>query len=138
MTAQEYLSQAFMFNLKLKAKEEQILRLREMSQSAGTIAYGGERVQTTRKIDRMGDAIAQIEELIDVYARDVTRLLYMKNKISQAIEEVPDPMRRLILEKRYINFDSFEKIADDINYTERHVYNLHKKALGEIVVPDEA
>ena len=36
---------------------------------------------------------------------------------------------RLLLELRYLNFNPWHIIAWKMNYSERHVYNIHKEAL---------
>lgn len=45
------------------------------------------------------------------------------------IESVPDPIARQLLLYRYIEAKPWQSIADIMNYSEGHIYELHKKAL---------
>ena len=70
------------------------------------------------------------------YARRIeekTDLLYdIKCEIDEAIESVPDARLRRLLKLRYIDFYTWEKIAEKMNYDLRWVHRLHKKALQTI------
>ena len=48
---------------------------------------------------------------------------------SAVIAEVPDTTLRTLLTKRYLNFEKWEKIAVDLNYSWRQVMRLHGQAL---------
>ena len=47
----------------------------------------------------------------------------------------PDLQERVILYGRYVNFYSWEKIAQDMGYSERHVLRLHGSALEKVQIP---
>lgn len=61
-------------------------------------------------------------------------LVYSKREIAWTINNVKDKEMRSILEKRYLCFDSWEKIAVDMNYSIQHIFRLHNKALKSIVI----
>ena len=44
---------------------------------------------------------------------------------------------QLLLEKRYLCFMPWEKIAVDMGYSIQHIYRLHDWALREFPVPQE-
>ena len=43
----------------------------------------------------------------------------------------PDKILHLVLEKRYLCFESWEKIAVDMNYDITHIHRLHNLGLKE-------
>ena len=60
-----------------------------------------------------------------------TDLLYdIKCEIDEAIEQVSDARLRRLLKLRYIDFYTWEKIAEKMNYDLRWVHRLHGKALN--------
>lgn len=62
-----------------------------------------------------------------------TDLLYdIKCEIDEAIERVPDARFRRLLKLRYIDFHTWEQIAEKMCYDLRWVHRLHKKALQTI------
>ena len=58
-------------------------------------------------------------------------------RIVQAIEEIPDPMCRSILEHHYICRQTWEDIAYDNNYSLRQVFRIRDKALMMLKLPDQ-
>lgn len=131
MSIKEYLLQALALDKQIKAKQDQIRRLRDMQESiSGTIAP--DKVQTSRKNDRMGDITAHLLDLIDEYAKDVTRLLKIKYDIKILIDSVENADYRTVLEWRYVNYMKWDEIAEQMNYNERWVHRLHDRALKAV------
>ncbi|MBQ9914559.1 MAG: DUF1492 domain-containing protein [Clostridia bacterium] len=91
----------------------------------------GERVQVSRE-NRQEDkmvALVSLEEEID---RRVENLYKILEEISRAVADVEDPSHRILLTERYINFKTWEQVADSMGYDLRWVYRLHKKAVDAI------
>ena len=55
-----------------------------------------------------------------------------KRSIKQTIAKLCNDKERLILYKKYINFQTFESIADDLDITPRQVYKIYKKSLENL------
>ena len=55
----------------------------------------------------------------------------VKEQIRDVIEHVDDVTLQLILEKRYLLYESIKEIAADLGYTYRWTEKKHKKALQE-------
>lgn len=58
--------------------------------------------------------------------------------IKECIASVPDPVQRELLKLRYIDFLSWEKIADEMMYSYRNLFHIKKKALGAYQAAFEA
>jgi DNA-directed RNA polymerase specialized sigma subunit len=134
MTAKEYLGQALELNKKINHMQ--------LLYEAVKADYGF----TTRLLDGMpknpnvsvtqvcDQAIRSIE-MNDEINGEIDRLIAFRNEIADVIWEVPDLQERVILYGRYVNFYSWEKIAQDMGYSERHVLRLHGSALERVQIP---
>ena len=127
MTAKEYLSQARTLDMRIKSKLQQIESLNELATSC-TVVYsdmprnpnhGGSKVETA--------VIKIIEESLK---RDVDNLVELKKEIMATIHAVSDVELQTLLEKRYLCFLSWEKIAVEMHYSIQHIYRMHDTALS--------
>lgn len=53
-------------------------------------------------------------------------------EVQAVIEMLPDPKKRTVLHKRYLENKTLVQIAGEINYTEQYVRLLHSEAIGEV------
>ena len=138
MTAKEYLSQAYLLDKKIDSKFEQLEILRSLTQRV-TASYGGEVVSHTRKVTSLEDVIVRIAEMEHDLNGDIDRLLRLRQDISEIINQVRNESFRLILEKRHLCFQSWERIAEDLGCTPRWARTKYARALGvvEKLIPRE-
>ena len=129
MTAKEYLSQARTLDMRIKSKLQQIESLNELATSC-TVVYsdmprnpnhGGSKVET---------AVIKIIEVEESLKRDVDNLVELKKEIMATIHAVSDVELQTLLEKRYLCFLSWEKIAVEMHYSIQHIYRMHDTALS--------
>lgn len=57
----------------------------------------------------------------------------LKAAVYEEIDSIEDPRYCEVLEAHFIDGLTFESIADEMGYTERHVYNLYKEAINLLV-----
>lgn len=134
MTAKEYLSQARYLDMRINNKIQQVESLNELATSA-TSALSGMPHSPNKTTSKMADAVCKIVDLQEEINRDIDTLVDLKREISTTIKGVPDTELQTILEKRYLCFQTWEKIAVDMGYSIDNVFKMHKKALKNIVVP---
>lgn len=72
------------------------------------------------------DSLMDLEREI---AAETARLYALRREITAAIRRVPDSTCRILLRWRYIEGLSFEKLAQQMHYSERGVYKVHRRAL---------
>ena len=58
----------------------------------------------------------------------------LKAAIYEEIDSLEDPKYCELLEARFIDGQTFEDIAENMGYTERHIYTLYKEAINILVV----
>ena len=131
MTAREFLSQAYLLEQQVQVKMRQIANLRALATSVNGFA-SNEPVVHTRDVTGLQNAVVRIIEEEKVLNEEIDSLVEARQQIREVIEQVPDTMMRLILEKRYLLFERWEKIVEDLAYSPRWVYERHSQAL-EIV-----
>lgn len=128
MTAMEYLSQARRLDQRICSKLEQMATLRSLAQKV-TTSISGERVSQTRNVSSLEDTILRLVETENEMNQSIDALLNLRIEIGKQISALDDPDCILVLEKRYLCYQSWEKIAADLTCTVRWVHRLHAKAL---------
>ena len=56
--------------------------------------------------------------------------LALRQKIRDEIALLPDADCRLLLTKRYLLGEKWERIAEDMNFSTTHIFRLHNKSLA--------
>ncbi len=137
MTAKEYLSQAYRLDQRINSKIEQVASLNDLATKCTSTLTGMPR-NPNRASSTMADAVGKIIDLQNEINRDIDRLVDLKREIVTVIKAIENPEYQTLLEKRYLCFLTWEKIAVDMGYDLRWLYRIHKRALDEIRVPDSA
>jgi len=76
--------------------------------------------------------IAKIVDLENEIDTDIDRLVAIREGIKTIIEAVEDDRERLLLQYRYLDGWTFEKIAVEMNYSWRQIHRLHSRALSNL------
>lgn len=130
-TLKDFLERAIEIDKIVRAKTEQMQRLRDMQ-----IKVGGnlvqDKVQTSPDHDKWNKISDGIMDLEREYLNEIDNLMRAKCKIKRTINELSNFSYRLILEERYVNTKDWKDVAADNNYSERRVYELHGEALKEL------
>ena len=82
--------------------------------------------------DKVGDTVAKICDMQNKLVDDINHLVDIRVNIYDAISQLDRDEYALILEKRYILYESWEVIAVDLDYDLRYLHRLHKKALAAV------
>lgn len=135
MTAKEYLSQAYRLDQRINSKIEQVASLNDLATKCTSTLTGMPR-NPNRASSTMADAVGKIIDLQNEINHDIDRLVDLKREIVTVIKAIENPEYQTLLEKRYLCFLTWEKIAVDMGYDLRWLYRIHKRALDEIRVPD--
>ena len=130
MNAKEYLKQAFYLDKRINSKLEQVESLNALATKA-TSTLSDMPKSPNRGTSKLGDTIVKIVDLQEEINRDIDKLVDLKKEIVRTIKKIEDKELQSILEKRYLCFESWEKIAVDMNYDIRHIHRLHNRGLKE-------
>ena len=129
MTTKDYLRQIKTVDKRIDNKLEQVERLKSLRERVTTVLSdmpkgGGEQ-------DRIAIITQRIFELIEEINEDTDRLVDIKRDVYNRIKAVQDDRYRTILESKYLCYQTWEQIAEDMNIEERWIYYLHGRALVE-------
>lgn len=130
MTAKEWLRQC-------RRIEDEVKQLKEAKQRAYVLAVGSsvdtskEKLSGTRKNSTENKFVAYTEysELLD---KKITELMSRRLKTRKMLDELDNPIHRMLLQYYYIDCLTWEQVADRIHYSIRSVHRLHGKALTEL------
>lgn len=130
MTVKEWL-------LKSRTMERELQQLREAKKKAYTLACGGtinsnqEKVQTSRQntVEQKFAVYTEYSKQID---ERVDRLIEYRGTMLKTINKLDNSKYRTLLIARYINCETWEKIAEDMNYDLRWVYEINKRAIKRL------
>ncbi len=86
--------------------------------------------------DRIQDAVEKIVALEGEINVEIDRLLQVRGEIEKAIKTVPDDTLRTLLELRYIDGLTWEKIAVKLDKSYQWICELHGRALKKINIVD--
>ena len=130
MTAKEYLMQYKSIAARISGIEADIEALRADRVSLSVNYDGMPRSRTPGDgVARAAIKLADIEaELISVKAEawDIRR------EITRTIRKVENAECQEVLRERYIEGETWERIAEEMNYSVRQIHNIHGKALRAV------
>lgn len=132
MRAKTYLMQYRHCRLEIIRLEEQIQQLADLCAGLSAPAPDADRVQSSRRVDRLGEAVARMADLQDKLITEVDSAIDAMNQIEDTINSVEDLRYKTLLHKRYIAFKTWEVIAEEMHYDNTYIYELHGQALEKV------
>ncbi len=151
MDAKKYLMQVRTINARLKHIDSIIDKLRADIESETDVsiksAWPDGQPHGTKTTDPTGTTASRLADKINMRRKELqeqlleyeydqiqvrSELWRVQAEILDVISQVQDSVLFNILTSRYLDGRSFEWIAVNVNYTYRHVINLHGKALAEV------
>lgn len=131
MNAKDYLAQAMRLDQRIQSKLEQVSSLRELA-SRVSVNHQAEMVRETMPYSPMKMPVLKMVDLVYEIDADMDKLIDLKREIIDVINSVEQPEYRLLLELRYLNSETWEEIADRMNYSWRNIHYVHAKALRAV------
>lgn len=133
MTAKEFLAQAWHIDRRIERRCEERDRLLARLTAGRTANLNG--------MPRGGgydwtDAVSRLIEMEREIGAEIIDLCRIKREVNTAINQVEDMRYRQLLELRYRNYYSWERIAREMGFDVRHIYRLHGEALLCVRVPE--
>lgn len=82
---------------------------------------------------KLENNIAKIADMEVLLQDETDEFLKSLQEVRELIKLINDPMQRLIIQKRYLNYQKWEVIAADLGYSWRRVHQLHGEGLNTIL-----
>jgi len=89
------------------------------------------KVQTSKGNSSEDKLIAYAEASKNLDNR-IKDLIELQSEAMHFINQLDNEVQRIVLLKRYIMGYMFSDIAEELNYSLRHIYNIHKQAINQI------
>src|SRR6056297_1451133 len=124
MTARDYLSKAYHLDQRINSKLEQIASLESMAMNCSSTMTGMPS-NPSSSVSPMANAVCKMVDIKNNLNDDLAKLLNCKINIIEMIQGVNNIEYKLILEKRYLSYQSWEDIAYDLDYSVSWVLKLH-------------
>lgn len=128
MDTKEFLNQYKLLQDRIKDKELELLKLKQLSVSISS-PVNDIKVSSSKKTDKLGDMICTIIDLSEEIANQKFDLLKLHLSISKFINDMDNQEDKRLLELRYLHFMKWEEIADSMGYSIRNVHRIHNRAL---------
>ena len=133
MEAKQYLQQIYRCNELIQANLEEIENLRSKSTSIGSFALDEERV--SHSPSREAPFVKTVNKLVDLEKEvsiEMEHFLDLRKEIRDTINQLKNINRVLVLRYRYIEFMTWESIAEQMNYTVEHLHRIYSAALTDV------
>lgn len=132
MTAKEYLQQLERADVIIKQKMKEQADLEELSKCVRAIDYSKDRVSSSGTGDApFVNPVLKIVMLEQEINAEIDKYVDLKRKITGEIQSLQDPQFIKVLFKRYVEYKGFDKIAVELECSERNVYTIHGQALKD-------
>jgi len=131
MTAKEFLSQAYLLDKRIERKIEVVHSLNELATKA-TATISGMPHNPSGSKSQMADTICKIIDLQNEINADIDKLVDLKAEIISVIKRVENAEYQMLLEQRYLCYESWDEISADMNYGLRWTHIMHDRALGAV------
>lgn len=132
MTAKEYLQQLKRADVIIEQKMKEQADLEELFKCVRAIDYGKDRVSSSGTGDApFVNPVLKIVMLEQEINAEIDKYVDLKRKITGEIQSLQDPQFIKVLFKRYVEYKGFDKIAVELECSERNVYAIHGQALKD-------
>lgn len=128
MTAKEYLQQAYIIDRRIKLDTEKLAAARSALYGK-TARYDSDGSKTVPRGNATESAVLRVMELEERLNREIDELTAKRQEIELTVNAVPDEVQREVLTRRYLLYQKWEIIAEEMNYGVRHVHKIHSTAL---------
>ena len=128
MNSKDYLQQAYLIDRQIKLDIQKLDSMRGALYGRA-ISYDKDRSKSSSKTNGMEDSMVRVLDYERHVNEEIDRLTAKRTEIEKDIYTVSDDTLREVLIRRYLLYQKWELIAEEMNYGVRHIYKLHLKAL---------
>ena len=112
--------------------KDKLMYLEEKKTSIKSMIINDMPKVTNKENDMIGNLLADIEDLINIYKEKELNLIKQQIKIEKAISNLEDPTDRNIIRLKYLDGHTWERICVILNYSWNGIHKKHRKILEKI------
>lgn len=128
MTAKEYLQQAYIIDRKIKLDTERLSKMLAALYGRG-VSCESDGSKHARQGNGFENALLRFMEQKKRLDTEIDQLTEKRQEIEKAIAAVPNEVQREVLTRRYLLYQDWKIIAQEMGYTERRIFQIHSSAL---------
>ena len=131
MTAEEYLGRAYQQQRRIEDLKMQVEVLRSAAERTGSVQYE-EKVSHSLNTGAVEDSIVRLMETEEKLKKARIELVLRLADNIDMINKLENDKQRTILSRRYIGFENWTQIADNMGYSTRWVRKQHAMAIDAL------
>ena len=131
-TAEEYLKSIKRLDSFILVYDRDLKAMEELAMSAAVGELQEDKVQTSINLHKKEDEVVNIIDYQEKVKNMLSEYVTRRHKLIKLLDKLDDPKYRVILYERYILHNSWDNIADSLNYSISHVKRLRSKAVEEL------
>lgn len=116
----------------LEGELDKLQELRNLAQKV-TPAYSQSPGGGSGNAQKLENSIAKIIEQEKIIAECCNELCAQLAEVRALVALLPMGPMRLVMQRRYLNYQKWEQIAAELHYSWQNVHRLHSKALDYIL-----
>jgi DNA-directed RNA polymerase specialized sigma subunit len=138
MRVETYLSQGRLLNQRINYQLKKLGELKNAACSLPAVTIRKDKVQSSTDGDApFVRALIRVEEMEEKIKREIDMLADLKEEIMGMIGQVDSEELQMVLIYRYLEGMTWEEIGDLIYADRTTVKRWHRKAIEQIVLPEE-
>ena len=130
MNAKEFLMRGINLERRVDTIKEQIEHYKSLVNDC-SVTYS-DSPKSTASNYKLEECTQKIMDLQEELCEAMADLVDVTCEISRAIQKIENYDYQDLLVKRYVLGKTWEKIAEEMNYSEQHIHRLHGEALKKI------
>ena len=130
MNAKEFLMRGINLERRVDTIKEQIEHYKSLVNDC-SVTYS-DSPKSTASNYKLEECTQKIMDLQEELYEAMADLVDVTCEISRAIQKIENYDYQDLLVKRYVLGKTWEKIAEEMNYSEQHIHRLHGEALKKI------
>lgn len=122
-TVSELLNAAWFLDKSIQANADKIQRLR--SQAERLTTHLSDMPRGGGPAHGMDEVVATIADIETTLTGENYKMQQLLVNVRQLVATVPNYKQRIVLQRRYVNFETFETIAYKVHFSYRQTLRLH-------------
>lgn len=130
--AKELLNQAYRMQEQISCIKKEMNILQEMAESITPIYDNREDGKSSNISDRTATIAIKIADKQREYEQELQEYIEAIDRVKTIISQVCREDERLLLRKRYLDFERWEQIAQELNYSLSYIFEIHRSAIKKV------
>lgn len=135
MRSKDYLQQAIAIEKKIKTDMRRLEAVKG-SLRRRSVIYDLPAAALSARENASEDPAVRVTDYENYINSEINMLAEVRSDIENKIKCLSDDILREVLIRRYLLYQKWDVIAEEMNYGERYIYKLHLRALKEFPVSD--